>query len=429
MRQQVNRAELAANELARWLWHRCIGAPTPAGRCQATVQLSTRAPAKSYSRLPPRQFFWVRAIFAAQRKSSEVHREPPIDLIHQIRQALAELPDVEIRSIDAEPHADGRPFDFAILGEVKGRPVRFLVEAKASGYPRDVQHAIWQLAETRRVEQPVADVPLVAAPAISASGRELLRRHKMGYWDAGGSLYVELPWALYLIERPVPPGRPRIVRNVYRGSTARVLHALLLEPGKAWHVSGLAQRAQVSVSTVHQVCTFLEQQLWMDKEGRGPRAVRVIREPGALLDAWAAAHALAEYEAHRFHRWTRDPAELLGDVTRALASLDVEHALTLGSGARFVAPHATDADRVWLLMPASAAARLDDFASAADLRRVDEGETVTAFLTRERSPLLFRREVQGFWVASDVQLYLDLWAWPQRGKEQARHLRTERLGY
>lgn len=375
-------------------------------------------------------FFFACGIFAAQRKRPQpAPGAATIDLAHQVSQALAELPEVEIRSVDIESRADDRGFDFAIFGEVKGRPVRFLVEAKASGYPRDVQHAIWQLAEARRFEQPVADVPLVAAPAISESSRELLRRHKMGYWDTGGSLYIELPWALYLIERPVPPGRPRIVRSVYRGSTAQVLHALLLEPDKAWHMSELAERAQVSVSTVHQLCTFLEQQLWMDKEGRGPRAVRVLREPGAVLDAWAAAHSLGAYEAHRFHRWVREPAELLQMVTDALRSLDVKHALTLGSGAQFVAPHGTSAERVWLLMPASAIASLDALAGAAHLSRVDEGETVTVFLTRERSPLLFRREMQGFWIASDVQLYLDLWAWPQRGKEQASHLRTERLRY
>ncbi len=84
------------------------------------------------------------------------------------------MPEVEIRSVDPEPRVDGRVLDLAVLGEVKGRPVRFLVEAKASGYPRDVQQAIWQLDGLRRLEQPVADVPLLAAPAISETGRELV---------------------------------------------------------------------------------------------------------------------------------------------------------------------------------------------------------------------------------------------------------------
>jgi len=292
-----------------------------------------------------------------------------------------------------------------------------------------VQQAIWQLADLRRVQQDAVDVPLVAAPAISEAGRELLRRHKLGYWDTGGSVYIDLPWAFYWIDRPAPAGQQRVLRSVYRGSAAQVLHALLLDPRRRWHVSELASRAQVSLSTVHQVCTFLEEQLWMDKEGKGPRSVRVLHQPGALLDAWASAHSLAEYEARRFHRWARQFDELLRSLTDALADLGVEHALTLGSGAQLVAPYGTGAEHGWVLLPASAASRLDEIARAAELQRVDEGETVSFLLTRDRSPLLFRRQVQDYWVASDVQLYLDLWAWPQRGKEQARHLRAERLGY
>ena len=353
----------------------------------------------------------------------------PIDLSHAVAEALAQLPEVEIRSFDPEPRIDGRVLDLAILGKVKGRHVRFLIEAKSSGYPRDVQQAIRQLDDLRRLEQPVADVPLLVAPAISEIGRELLRRHKLAYWDAGGSVYIDLPWAFYWVDRPIPAGRPRVLRNIYRGSTAQVLHALLLEPGRVWHVNELARRAQVSLSTVHQVCTFLEAQLWMDKAGKGPRSVRVLRQPGALLDAWAAARSLAQYEARRFHRWVRDPEDLLHSITDALVDAGIEHALTLSSGARLVAPYGTDAERAWVLVPAGASTRLDEIAGVIDLRPVDEGEVVTFWVTRDRSPLLFRREVQGLWVASDVQLYLDLWVWPQRGKEQARHLRAERLGF
>jgi hypothetical protein len=140
-------------------------------------------------------------------------------------------------------------------------------------------------------------------------------------------------------------------------------------------------------------------------------------------------HTLADYVPCRYHHWTRDPARLLHEVTHALDTAGGAYALTLTSGAHLVAPLAIDTDRVWALVPAASAAGLDDIAATAGLRRVEEGETVTLFVARGRSPLLFRRRVDDYWVASDVQLYLDLWAWPRRGKEQARHLRVERLGY
>jgi hypothetical protein len=346
-----------------------------------------------------------------------------------LAEGLAWLPDVEVLSVDQDMRIDGRQIDMVVSSRVKGRPVQFLVEVKAGGYPRDVRQAIWQLDGLRRIDEHDARVPMLAAPAISAASRELLQRDKVAYWDAGGSLYIELPWALYWIDRPVPSGRQRVLRNVYRGSAAQVLHTLLLEPGRSWHVTQLAERAQVSVSTVHQVCTVLEAQLWMDKAGKGPRAVRRLSNPGALLDAWADAHLLTNYAARRFHRWMREPAELLYGVTGALDRAGVEYALTLSSGAALVAPHLMPSEQVWVLLSANDATALGGVVQASDLQPVDEGETVTFLLTRQRSPLLFRRHVWEYSVASDVQLYLDLWAWPRRGKEQAKHLRAERLGY
>ena len=167
----------------------------------------------------------------------------------------------------------------------------------------------------------------------------------------------------------------------------------------------------------------------MEAAGSGPRTVRVLKKPGALLNTWADAHSLADYEVQRYHLWTRDPSYLQQIVASALRSHAVGYALTLGSGAQLVAPHGTGTDTVSLLVPASAAAKLGQVAEEAGLEPVDEGETVIFYIARDKSPLLFTRQVQGFSVASNVQLYLDLWAWPRRGREQAKHLRAERLTY
>jgi hypothetical protein len=351
------------------------------------------------------------------------------EAIAGLGEALAQLPDVEIRASEVEVRVRDRTVDAVVQGKVKGRPVRFLVELTANAYPRDVLSALRQIASLRQVDETAADIPMVVAPAITESAREILRNHEVGYWDPGGSLYFSLPWATYLVDRPVPARRPRVLRNVYRGSSAQVLHALLLNPDREWHVGELARTANVSPSTAHQVCEFLGQEAWLESSGRGPRTVRVLKEPGAVLDAWADAHSLAEYQVQRYHRWTREPSDLLRIVTDALTTHGVEYALTLGSGAQLVAPHGTSTDTASALVPQSAVAKLARVAEEAGLALVDEGESLTVYVTRDKSPLLFARQVEGFCVASDVQLYLDLWAWPRRGKEQAKHLRAERLKY
>jgi len=42
---------------------------------------------------------------------------------------------------------------------------------------------------------------------------------------------------------------------------------------------------------------------------------------------------------------------------------------------------------------------------------------------------LFRQQVGGVWLASPIQVYLDLLRGEGRTKEMAEHLRRERLGF
>lgn len=363
----------------------------------------------------------------AQSPNIAAERELTVALL----ESLATLPGFTVHHADEQVRLDGAQADLLLTADVKGQRVCIPVEAKAAGFPRDVRAAAWQLERVvqrlrdREPDLPVA--PLVVAPAISESARAFLRDRGIGYWDLGGSLYLDLPQALYVLDRPPPKTGGRRLGAVYRGRAAQVLHALLHEPGRPWHVDQMAAHAEVSVYTVHQVFTFLEDQLWVEKEGKGPHAVRVLRQPGALLDAWADAHSLALYRTHRYHRWARETDQLLGSVGKALDDAGVEHALTLDAGARLVAPFTTGAGRLAVLV--ADAPQLDRVAAAAGLHPADEGDNVAFLATRDGWPLLFRRRIDGAWVASDVQLYLDLWASPARGREQARHLRAERLGY
>ena len=86
-----------------------------------------------------------------------------------------------------------------------------------------------------------------------------LSARQLGYWDTTGSLYLAAPGGVFFIDRPAPTPADRRLQNLYRGRSAQVLHALLLEPGRSWHVGDLARKAAASPYTVHQVFTRLEE--------------------------------------------------------------------------------------------------------------------------------------------------------------------------
>ena len=210
-----------------------------------------------------------------------------VKLLQEFEASVRSLPDVYINSASREALLAGRRYDLLVTAEFKGQPARLVVEAKSNGYPRDIQAALSQLGHVREEPSPIPLIPVVIAPAITQSSRTLLRSNKVGFWDTGGSLYLETPNAYFWIDRPLPAGKARKLTNVFRGNATQVLHAMLLQPERAWHVHDLALTAQVAPSTAHKVLSSLEEQLWVEKSGSGPETKRTLREPGSLLDAWA----------------------------------------------------------------------------------------------------------------------------------------------
>ena len=64
-----------------------------------------------------------------------------------------------------------------------------------------------------------------------------------------------------------------------------------------------------------------------------------------------------------------------------------------------------------------------------DARIVNEGANLAVIETKSAGELLFRQQVGGVWLASPIQVYLDLLRGEGRAKEMAQHLRRERIRF
>jgi len=60
---------------------------------------------------------------------------------------------------------------------------------------------------------------------------------------------------------------------------------------------------------------------------------------------------------------------------------------------------------------------------------VSEGANLAVIEAKSAGDLLFRERVGGVWLASPIQVYLDLLRGEGRAKEMAEHLRRERVGF
>jgi hypothetical protein len=62
-------------------------------------------------------------------------------------------------------------------------------------------------------------------------------------------------------------------------------------------------------------------------------------------------------------------------------------------------------------------------------RPVNEGANLAIIEAKSLGELLFREQVGSIWLASPIQVYLDLLGGEGRAKEMAEHLRKERIGF
>lgn len=269
---------------------------------------------------------------------------------------------------------------------------------------------------------------LVVADETTADARVLLREHGIGLVDADGYAHVELPGVLIHTEGASGDRDGRKADRPARlsGKAGVVAQALLVEPERTWKVADLAGAAGVSSGLAHRVLARLEQEGVVDVEGAGPGRVRHVADAAALLDLWAE-----EQQDKTQH--TR--AYLLGQTSALVAErlcvgLDdagIGYALTGPAAASMVAPFVTAVPvvDVWI----AATADPDRVCVAVGAEPVSTGHNIVFRQARNDLPLVFRQCIDDRSVVNPFRLYLDLRANPQRGVEQAAHLRREVIGF
>lgn len=354
-------------------------------------------------------------------------------LIKQFLDALRELPEVHADLDHLEPAGStaDQGHDAQIDLQVAGKSFILLVEAKKAVYPRDVRQVIWQFREAsqgRLRGHGKERLSLLVAESISPGAKELLRDEHVGYYDSGGSMYLPAPGAYFYIDKPPPKTLAKSVRSLFSGKRAQVLHAVLAQHQDWFGVKELAQRALVSPATASQVLTELERFDWLVSRGQGPSKERHLREPAALLDAWVKQLvSIRPPILHRYYVPATKADQLLERVGEVFDAHDADYAISHEAAAQRYSPFLSSVSQVRarLLIGSNADAAIGDLGA----RVVNEGANLAIIEAKSPGDLLFRERVAGIWLASPVQVYLDLLRGEGRSKEMAEHLRKERIGF
>ena len=355
------------------------------------------------------------------------------ELLDGLLEALRELPDAQAEVSGAEqPGGRDRGHDAQVDLRVGGKAATLLIEMKKDVYPRDVRQVLWQLRASaqrwpHRGEQREAAFFLIAQ-SISPGAKELLRNERVGYYDSGGSLFLPAGDIYVYVDKPPPKSLSRSIRSVFSGRRAQVLHAVLLRNREWFRVKDIANQARVSPATASQVLTELEKFDWVVSRGRGPSKERHLQEPSALLDAWVnELTVMGPLSLRRYFVPSARAEGLVEKFAEVCAKSKAEYAITHEAAGQRYAPFLSTISQVRCRLLAGPGA--DGALGTLDARFVDQGANLAVIEVKSPGELLFREFVNGIWLASAVQVYLDLMRSEGRAREMANHLRHERIGF
>jgi len=329
---------------------------------------------------------------------------------------------------DASFQADETPqaaLDFSGTLSLRGNRIRIVGEVKAVGEPWAIRSAIHRLGE-HRTRNPQS-LPLLVSQFIGPQGRALCKRYHVAYVDLLGNSYLE--WGDVYIDKAREGASSRMhkrAKSLFSDKASLVIRSALDTVGQPQKVRELSRQLGLSPAWVSHVLRRLVSAGYAARVGDGT----VVSRPLDLLADWAESYSFTRRNDSRsYFCEAPTPQQVIARVASVPADDVGRYALTLHAGASLVAPFSKFHEVHIYVEPSGLREETERvWKHALDLQPVQTGGNVYLTWPYYREGAFYgRRNINGVWVASDIQLFVDLYNYPVRGREQAEHLMRNRL--
>lgn len=308
------------------------------------------------------------------------------------------------------------------IAKVRIKGLRIAMEMEILSRPNlaSVRDAIERLrAKGRRAKV----LPIIVAPALNAEARQICKQSAQAYLDLSGNAWID--FGPMLIEKEVPKNLfPHEARNrsPFADKASLVLRYLLDKRDHEGRVLEIAKGAHLSPGYASKLVRAAEKLNYLSIQSDGLCRLRNIRE---MLGDWSASYHWQKNELASYYVLPNRVGKLDQALRAALAGR-ADYALSLHGGNNAVEPYVLS--DVWHIYA------FGNELSSHLMRRLsldpvgrDVGNVVLMKPYYRRSVLYGARDIQGFRVVSDLQLYLDLRHYPVRGQEAADAILLRRL--
>lgn len=264
--------------------------------------------------------------------------------------------------------------------------------------------------------------PLIISDYLSEGKRRACRDSRVNYLDLSGNVYLAGK-GFYIERNGLPDKYPqkRLGRGPFSDKASLIIRVSLQNKDKLWGVREMAQAADLDPGFVSRMMNELVARGYFVKQNQKFK----LLDAKSLLEDWVREYDYRKSERHDYFCLADGPDEILKRLQKAGEPKAVTYALSFQAGANLLAPHAVY-NEVYIYAKDGAAR--DFLVEHLKLKQVERGANVIILHPYYwHSAFFMMQRVESLWVASDLQLYLDLYKYPLRGLEQAEYLYARRM--
>ena len=301
-----------------------------------------------------------------------------------------------------------------------GSKYKIVFEVKSTGQPRFARMAVNQLREFISNRGDLYGV--FASTFISEDSQQICKDSGVGFLDLGGNCFLNFDNIYISVEgrrNPYPTTRP--LKTIFNSKSSRALRVLLQNPGKSWFVKDLAIEAEISIGQASLIKNRLLEYEYIDTLKIGKKVKFKLIRWENLLGEWVKNYSYKKNIINNYYS-LQDVKMIENNIANYLNSKRNNYAFTLTSGASLIAPFLRY-NRVFLYFQGS----IEKLAKDLDFKKVTSGPNISIIQPYDEGIFYNLQKIEGKKVISDIQLYLDLTSYKERGEEAANFLLDQRI--
>ncbi|MHA1409531.1 MAG: type IV toxin-antitoxin system AbiEi family antitoxin [Candidatus Odinarchaeia archaeon] len=332
------------------------------------------------------------------------------------------LPEVEIRNIITEQIIANEKADIIIKIKIGKLKKTLICEVKSKGEARYIYQAIAKIKSMAKIIE--NSIPVIVAPHIGERGKEIAHEFNVGYIDLTGNMWLKINNITIEKEgEKIKKREYRLAKNIFAKKSSRILKALLIEYNKHWRLEELAEITKTSISYVHRVIKTLEKMGYIKYKKR--EGIKLTRAEALLLDWSKHYNIIEDTDIQSYYTFTRESSEIIKQIKNVSTKSNLKYALTLFSASQLILPYVRQTGTYVYFDTKD----IETWVEKLGLHTVEAGANFFVVKPFDEHVYWGIQKIGGVKIVSNIQLFLDLYNFPSRGREQALALKNKKIKF